>query len=61
MENKNLELEEVQNLLEKLQSLLHLWMEGHLSGEDAYILSIATEINHKALQEITRVRGIKYS
>ncbi|MBD2816022.1 hypothetical protein ID850_14930 [Xenorhabdus sp. Flor] len=57
MKNINHELEEAQKLAEKLQSLLSLWMEGHLSEDDAYILSIATEINQNVLQEIARVRG----
>ncbi|WP_038223896.1 hypothetical protein, partial [Xenorhabdus bovienii] len=55
--NKNHELENTQKLSEKLQSLLQLWMEGNLTEDDAYILSIATDINHNVLQEIARVRG----
>ncbi|MEX0447201.1 hypothetical protein [Xenorhabdus sp. SGI246] len=57
MKNKNLELEKVQELAEKLQALLVLWMEGRLSEDDAYILNIATEINHNVLLEIGRIRG----
>ncbi|MDE1492881.1 hypothetical protein [Xenorhabdus bovienii] len=59
--NKNHELENTQKLSEKLQSLLHLWMEGNLTEEDTYILSIATDINHNVLQEIARIRGVEYS
>ncbi|WP_416778155.1 hypothetical protein ACNFJN_08190 [Xenorhabdus budapestensis] len=57
MKNKHLELEKVQELAEKLQALLVLWMYGRLSEDDAYILSIATEINHNVLLEIGRIRG----
>ncbi|WP_340622439.1 hypothetical protein [Xenorhabdus siamensis] len=57
MKNKNLELEKVQKLAEKLQALLTLWMEGRLSEEDTCILNIATEINHNVLLEIGRIRG----
>ncbi|MDE9455467.1 hypothetical protein [Xenorhabdus bovienii] len=59
--NKNHELENTQKLSEKLHSLLHLWMEGNLTEDDTYILSIATDINHNVLQEIARVRGVEYS
>ncbi|CDH34873.1 conserved hypothetical protein [Xenorhabdus bovienii str. Intermedium] len=55
--NKNHELENTQKLSEKLHSLLHLLMEGNLTEDDTYILSIATDINHNVLQEIARVRG----
>ncbi|WP_416777885.1 hypothetical protein ACNFJN_06605 [Xenorhabdus budapestensis] len=57
MKNKHLELEKVQELAEKLQALLVLWMYGRLSEDDACILSIATEINHNLLLEIGRIRG----
>ncbi|WP_038218090.1 hypothetical protein, partial [Xenorhabdus bovienii] len=50
--NLNTELEKTQKLSEKLHSLLHLWMEGNLTEDDTYILSIATDINHNVLQEI---------
>ncbi|CDH23950.1 conserved hypothetical protein [Xenorhabdus bovienii str. kraussei Becker Underwood] len=53
-------MEKTQKLSEKLQSLLHLWMEGSLTEDDTYILSIATDINHNVLQEIARVRGVEY-
>ncbi|MDE9463712.1 hypothetical protein, partial [Xenorhabdus bovienii] len=59
--NKNHELEKTQKLSEKLHSLLQLWMEGNLTEDDAYILSIATDINHNVLQEIARVKGVEYS
>ncbi|MDE9538101.1 hypothetical protein [Xenorhabdus bovienii] len=59
--NKNHELENTQKLSEKLHSLLQLWMEGNLTEDDAYILSIATDINHNVLQEIARVKGVECS
>ncbi|MDE9471014.1 hypothetical protein [Xenorhabdus bovienii] len=59
--NKNHELEKTQKLSEKLHSLLQLWMEGNLTEDDAYILSIATDINHNVLQEIARVKGVECS
>ncbi|PHM45602.1 hypothetical protein [Xenorhabdus miraniensis] len=55
--SKGHELEKTQKLSEKLQSLLVLWMFGHLTENDANILNIATEINHNVLQEISRIRG----
>ncbi|MDE1481463.1 hypothetical protein [Xenorhabdus bovienii] len=59
--NSSIELENTQKLSEKLHSILHLWMKEHLTEDDAYILSIATEINHNVLQEIARARGEEYS
>ncbi|MGJ0580697.1 hypothetical protein ACR71G_22330 [Xenorhabdus bovienii] len=58
--NKNHELENTQKLSEKLQSLLHLWMDGSLTEDDTYILSIATDINHNVLQEIARAKREEY-
>ncbi|MBD2784161.1 hypothetical protein ID858_14050 [Xenorhabdus sp. DI] len=59
MENKKNELEIVQGLVEKLDSLLILWMFGRLTDADANILNIATEINSNVLREIKRIRGEK--